>query len=49
MSKNTAKSNYTQLMEWLSVRKQVTVKTATNQSSTRFSKADVYNGKANRV
>ena len=49
MSKNSAKSNYTQLMEWLSVRKQVTVKTANNQSSTRFSKADVYNGKSSRV
>jgi hypothetical protein len=33
----------------LSVRKQVTVKTATNQSTSRFSKADAYNGKASRV
>jgi hypothetical protein len=49
MSKNSAKSNYTQLMEWLSVRKQVTVKTETNQSSTRFSKADLYNGKSTPV
>jgi hypothetical protein len=49
MSKNSAKSNYTQLMEWLTVRKQVTVKTETNQSSTRFSKADLYNGKSTPV
>ena len=49
MSKNSAKTNYTQLMEWLSVRKQVTVKTANNQSSTRFSKADAYNGKSTPV
>jgi hypothetical protein len=49
MSKNSAKSNYTQLMEWLTVRKQVTVKTETNQSSTRFSKADLYNGKSTNV
>ena len=49
MSKNSAKSNYTQLMEWLSTRKQVTVKTATNQSTSRFSKADLYNGKSTPV
>ena len=49
MSKNSAKTNYTQLMEWLSVHKQVTVKTTNNQSSTRFSKADAYNGKTSRV
>ena len=49
MSKNSAKSNYTQLMEWLSTRKQVTVKTATNQSTSRFSKADLYNGKSTNV
>ena len=49
MSKNSAKTNYTQLIEWLSVRKQVTVKTDTNQSSTRFSKADLYNGRSTSV
>jgi hypothetical protein len=49
MSKNSKKSQYTQLIEWLSTRKQVTVKTANNQSSTHFSKADLYNGKASRV
>jgi hypothetical protein len=49
MSKNSAKSNYTQLMEWLSTRKQVTVKTATNQSTSHFSKADLYNGKSTNV
>jgi hypothetical protein len=49
MSRSSSKQHYTQLMEWLAVRKQTTSKTSNNQSSTRFSKADLYNGKASRV
>ena len=49
MSKNSKKSQYTQLMEWLAVRKQTTSKTSNTPSSTRFSKADLYNGKESRV
>ena len=49
MSKNSKKSQYTQLIEWLSTRKQTTSKTSNTPSSTRFSKADAYNGKISRV
>ena len=43
MSKNTAKSNYEQLMTWLPTLNQP--KTKVEQSSTKFSKADHYKSK----
>ena len=43
MSKNSAKSNYEQLMAWLPTLNQP--KVAKEQSSTKFSKADYYKEK----
>jgi len=43
MSKNTAKSNYEQLMTWLLTLNQPKAKV--EQSSTKFSKADHYKSK----
>jgi hypothetical protein len=44
MSKNSAKSNYTQLMEWLPTLGR-TYTPKKEQSSTKFSKADHYKSK----
>ena len=43
MSKNSAKSIYTQLMEWITTLNRP--KQAVEQSSTKFSKADHYKSK----
>lgn len=44
MSKNSAKQHYTQLTEWLTVRKQGNTTSSSQISKpTRFSKADTYN------
>jgi len=43
MSKNTAKSNYEQLMVWLPTLNQP--KTKVEKSATKFSKADYYKEK----
>ena len=43
MSKNSAKSNYTQLMEWLPTLNQP--KVLKERAATKFSKADHYKSK----
>jgi|AntAceMinimDraft_5_1070358.scaffolds.fasta_scaffold08448_1 hypothetical protein len=40
---NSSKQTYTQLMEWLEVRKQKTTYSTVTPSIQRFSKADTYN------